>query len=102
MEPELAEALVDAIPVRDELVTKSDLAVFGENLMAKIDARFDRIDSRFERVEDRFERVEDRLERLEDKFDTRFDKLQARFDRLWYTLLVVLVSVIGWLVAYLT
>jgi len=70
--PDVAGDLLNAIPDTSNVATKDDLARAVVELRAE-------------------------MGKLRDKLDERFDKLHARFDRLWYSTLILLAAVVGWL-----
>jgi hypothetical protein len=75
---------------------------------AKVDKRFEQVDKRFEQVDKRFEQVASREDLAEMKLASREEigevkaelrHLNERFDRLYYTLLVVMIGLVGSLFA---
>ncbi len=46
-------------------------------LIAYLDARFERIDQRFERIDQRFEQVDQRFERIDQRFETVESRLEG-------------------------
>ena len=64
---------------------------------AKVDKRFEQIDKRFEQVSSREDLAEMRLASREEMAEVKAEMrhLNERFDRLYYTLLVVMIGLVG-------
>lgn len=68
---------------------------------ARVDKRFEQVDKRFEQVASREDLAEMRLASREEIGEVKAElrHLNARFDRLYYTLLVVMIGLVGSLFA---
>lgn len=74
----------------DEVVMKEDkrLALMEQNLthindvLLRIEKKFDKIDERFDKVDERFNKVEDKIDHLDRKYERKFEILDKKLDEI--------------------